>query len=102
MVHIKTKDGFVYRPRLFDRDIAATINMKHILLGLRNDGVIPERFRRGKPAAPAANSAMSTAMTAAVSAAVPLTSKRPATRSSKGKQPAKHPRTRKGKENSSK
>jgi len=32
--------------RLWNRDLLATLNMRHILYGLRNDGEIPERFRR--------------------------------------------------------
>ncbi|KAI9225756.1 MAG: hypothetical protein DHS80DRAFT_19824, partial [Piptocephalis tieghemiana] len=32
--------------RLWNRDMAAALNLRHILDGLRNDGVIPTRFQR--------------------------------------------------------
>ncbi|KAJ2454193.1 hypothetical protein EV183_001678 [Coemansia sp. RSA 2336] len=41
------------RRRLWNRDVAATLNMLHILFSLRNDKCIPERFRRSMPKAEA-------------------------------------------------
>ncbi|KAJ2639380.1 hypothetical protein GGF40_000938 [Coemansia sp. RSA 1286] len=37
------------RRRLWNRDIAAVLNLKHILVGLRENMCIPERFSRKTP-----------------------------------------------------
>ncbi|KAI9310371.1 hypothetical protein BX666DRAFT_1870125 [Dichotomocladium elegans] len=33
--------------RLWNRDLAACLNMHHIVRNLRSDGSVPQRFRRG-------------------------------------------------------
>ncbi|KAI8089059.1 uncharacterized protein BX664DRAFT_239354, partial [Halteromyces radiatus] len=54
-------NGFEKGYRLWNRDLAAALNFLHILRGLREDGVIPARFRRGNapvvpaPSAPASS-----------------------------------------------
>ncbi|KAJ2714405.1 hypothetical protein H4R19_001746 [Coemansia spiralis] len=42
-------NGSEERWRLWNRDMAAAINFRDILFSLREDGVIPDRFRRGQP-----------------------------------------------------
>ncbi|KAJ1666908.1 hypothetical protein EV178_001822 [Coemansia sp. RSA 1646] len=39
------------RSRMYNRDLAAVLNFRHIFHGLRDHGETPERFRRSRPAA---------------------------------------------------
>ncbi|KAJ1717987.1 hypothetical protein LPJ61_006976 [Coemansia biformis] len=79
--------------RLWNRDMAAVLNMRHILFSLRKGEGIPEWFKRGTPAIGAGGQQPAKRpQKAAAAKRKPATAKRTPAGSDGGQQPAKRPR----------
>ncbi|KAJ1772058.1 hypothetical protein LPJ74_001793 [Coemansia sp. RSA 1843] len=48
---VEVDGALIPRSRMYNRDLAAVLNFRHIFHGLRNHGEAPERFCRSQPAA---------------------------------------------------